>query len=64
MYQWASTLTHQGQNMPFALPLQTDALENGFEILFLKGSGGGITRVAKNRGAGGAAAGLLGARLS
>ena len=32
MYQWASTLTYQGRNMPFALPFRTDPLETGFVV--------------------------------
>ena len=31
LYQWAATLTHSGQNMPFALPFRTDPLPNGFQ---------------------------------
>mmetsp|Transcript_9054 Transcript_9054/g.16332 ORF Transcript_9054/g.16332 Transcript_9054/m.16332 type:complete len:188 (-) Transcript_9054:102-665(-) len=32
MYQWASTLTISGQNMPFVLPMKTDKLDDGFMI--------------------------------
>ena len=32
MYQWASTLTYQGRNMPFSLPFRTDPLETGFVV--------------------------------
>ena len=32
MYQWASTLTYQGRNMPFALPFRTDPLDTGFVV--------------------------------
>ena len=32
LYQWASTLTSSGQNMPFALPIKADKLDNGFQV--------------------------------
>jgi len=32
IYQWAATITHSGQNMPFALPFRTDPLPNGFQV--------------------------------
>lgn len=32
MYQWAATLTQSGKNLPFALPLQTDKLPDGFQV--------------------------------
>ena len=32
LYQWAATLTSSGQNMPFALPIKTDKLEEGFQV--------------------------------
>ncbi len=32
MYQWASTLTYQGRNMPFCLPFRTDPLDTGFVV--------------------------------
>jgi hypothetical protein len=32
LYQWASTLTFTGRNMPFALPFRTNPLETGFEV--------------------------------
>ena len=32
LYQWASTLTFTGRNMPFALPFRTNPLDNGFEV--------------------------------
>lgn len=47
MYQWASTLTSSGQNLPFALPLQADKTENGFNISFLRNKQGEIVRIAK-----------------
>ena len=31
LYQWASTLTTNGRNLPFALPLKTDRLDDGFQ---------------------------------
>ncbi|CAK0739242.1 hypothetical protein CVIRNUC_001149 [Coccomyxa viridis] len=36
MYQWASTLTYQGRNMPFALPFRTDPLDTGFVLSLLR----------------------------
>ncbi|KAK3265427.1 hypothetical protein CYMTET_25895 [Cymbomonas tetramitiformis] len=36
LYQWASTLTTSGQNMPFALPQRVDRLDNGFKMSFLQ----------------------------
>jgi hypothetical protein len=30
-YQWAATLTTNGRNMPFALPLRTDSRPDGFQ---------------------------------
>ncbi|KAL0028787.1 hypothetical protein WJX79_007632 [Trebouxia sp. C0005] len=36
LYQWASTLTSSGQNMPFALPIKADKLENGFQMSLLR----------------------------
>ena len=35
LFQWANTLTHSGQNMPFALPQRVDPLPNGFSMAFL-----------------------------
>jgi hypothetical protein len=35
MYQWASTLTQSGANLPFSLPLRADKLSNGFQVRFL-----------------------------
>eukprot|EP00227_Mantoniella_beaufortii_P021114 CAMPEP_0197578512 /NCGR_PEP_ID=MMETSP1326-20131121/2689_1 /TAXON_ID=1155430 /ORGANISM="Genus nov. species nov., Strain RCC2288" /LENGTH=184 /DNA_ID=CAMNT_0043141697 /DNA_START=157 /DNA_END=711 /DNA_ORIENTATION=- len=37
MFQWANSLCHSGQNMPFALPQRVDMLEsgNGFSMAFL-----------------------------
>jgi hypothetical protein len=32
MYQWAATLTQHGRNLPFALPLRTDVLDDGFKV--------------------------------
>lgn len=46
MFQWASTLTTSGQNMPFALPLAADRTTNGFDISFLYVSSGDIVRTA------------------
>lgn len=36
IYSWASTITSSGQNMPFALPLRTRQIKNGFEIGLLR----------------------------
>lgn len=36
MFQWATTLTTSGQNMPFVLPQKVDKTETGFEMDFLK----------------------------
>eukprot|EP00892_Ulva_mutabilis_P003540 jgi/Ulvmu1/1558/UM110_0021.1 len=47
MYQWASTLTSSGQNMPFALPLKADKLPSGFAISFLRVVNGVISIIAK-----------------
>ena len=30
MFQWATSLTTSGQNMPFALPQRVDRLDNGW----------------------------------
>jgi hypothetical protein len=35
MFQWATTLTTSGQNMPFALPQKVDRTERGFDVEFL-----------------------------
>lgn len=32
MYQWAATLTYQGTNLPFSLPLKVDRLPTGFQV--------------------------------
>lgn len=32
LYQWAATLTQNGRNYPFALPLKIDKLDNGFVV--------------------------------
>lgn len=32
LFQWASTLTTNGRNLPFALPQRVDRLENGFQV--------------------------------
>ena len=32
LYQWAATLTSSGQNMPFALPIKTDKVDQGFQV--------------------------------
>jgi len=32
IYGWASTITSSGQNMPFALPLRTRQITDGFEV--------------------------------
>ena len=32
LYQWASSLTHSGQNMPFALPQKVDRTATGFKV--------------------------------
>jgi hypothetical protein len=47
MYQWASTLTSSGQNLPFILPLQTDRTPDGFDISFLRLVSGIPSRTAK-----------------
>ena len=36
LYQWATTLNHSGQNMPFVLPQRVDKTACGFEMDFLK----------------------------
>lgn len=36
LYQWASTLTTNGRNMPFALPIKTDPIKNGFSMSLLR----------------------------
>jgi len=36
LFQWATTLTTSGQNMPFVLPQKIDKTETGFEMDFLK----------------------------
>lgn len=46
MYQWASTLTSSGQNMPFALPIQADKLPAGFTLSFLRVISGRISTVS------------------
>jgi hypothetical protein len=38
MYQWAATLTQNGANLPFALPLKADKVPSGFQV------GGGCLR--------------------
>jgi hypothetical protein len=47
MFQWASTLTVSGANMPFALPLQADSTPDGFDIAFLRVIDGTVIRIAK-----------------
>lgn len=48
IYQWASSLTLSGQNMPFALPQKVDRVDTGFDIVFLKqGKGGEFNSVGK-----------------
>lgn len=32
LYQWAATLTSSGQNMPFALPIKADKVDQGFQV--------------------------------
>ena len=32
LYQWAATLTSSGQNMPFALPIRADKVDQGFQV--------------------------------
>ena len=32
LYQWASSLTSNGRNMPLALPLRTDRSKDGFVV--------------------------------
>ena len=32
LYQWAATLTTNGRNLPFALPLKADARPDGFQV--------------------------------
>ena len=46
MYQWASTLTSSGQNMPFALPLAADRTAEGFDISFISVVSGNIIRTS------------------
>ncbi|KAK9827402.1 hypothetical protein WJX81_008293 [Elliptochloris bilobata] len=41
LYQWVATVTHSGQNMPFALPFRTDPLPNGFQLSLLRIDAGG-----------------------
>lgn len=36
LYQWASTLTQSGGNLPFILPLKADKIPSGFQISLLK----------------------------
>jgi hypothetical protein len=40
LYQWASTLTSSGQNLPFALSQRVDRTEDGFELTFLTSTPG------------------------
>jgi hypothetical protein len=40
LYQWASTLTSSGQNLPFALSQRVDRIEDGFELTFLTSTPG------------------------
>lgn len=32
LYQWAATLTTNGRNLPFSLPLKADPRDNGFQV--------------------------------
>lgn len=36
LYQWAATLTSSGQNMPFALPIRADKVDQGFQMSLLR----------------------------
>lgn len=36
MYQWATTLTSSGSNLPFALPIRTDKMDKGFQMSLLR----------------------------
>lgn len=38
LYQWAATLTSSGQNMPFALPIRADKVDQGFQVRLHKPS--------------------------
>ena len=38
MYDWASSMTSSGRNMPFSLPLRTRQTAEGFEVLLLRHS--------------------------
>lgn len=33
LYQFAATLTTNGRNLPFALPLKTDRIPDGFQVI-------------------------------
>lgn len=47
LYQWAATLTTNGRNMPFALPLRCDQLPRGFTIELLRVVDGDVLATAK-----------------
>jgi hypothetical protein len=50
IYSWASTITSSGQNMPFALPLRTRQIKNGFEVgIPLVVRGGGVALPLQTR---------------
>ncbi|PRW33255.1 hypothetical protein C2E21_7794 [Chlorella sorokiniana] len=47
LYQWAATLTTNGRNLPFSLPLKADPREDGFQISLLRvADGGAVVSVA------------------
>lgn len=37
LYQWAATLTTNGRNLPFSLPLKADPRDDGFQVRLLRG---------------------------
>jgi len=41
MFQWATTLTTSGQNMPFVMTQKVDRVDGGFQIAFLSDLTGG-----------------------
>eukprot|EP00877_Chromochloris_zofingiensis_P009794 jgi/Chrzof1/5068/Cz15g10180.t1 len=38
LYQWASSITSSGANLPMSLPLKVDRMESGFQITLLRRS--------------------------
>ncbi|KAI7839864.1 hypothetical protein COHA_006402 [Chlorella ohadii] len=47
LYQWAATLTTNGRNLPFSLPLKADPRDDGFQISLLRvAEGGDVVSVA------------------